>query len=89
MLIKVRLNSGKTILLDSNEDDAVEILKVKIEKEEGIPRWKQKLRFGGRELKDGHFLEDYNIKNNSVLNLLVEIERDIFSELHRPFIRLV
>jgi ubiquitin C len=89
MLIKVRLNSGKTISLDSNEDDAVEILKLKIEKEEGIPRWKQKLQFGGRELQDGHFLEDYNIKNNSVLRLLVEVERDIFSEFHRPGIGMV
>jgi len=42
---------------------------MKIEEKEGIPTEQQCLKFADRELEDGHTLNDFNIRNRSVLLL--------------------
>ena len=71
MQIFVKTPSGKTIVLEVEPDDSVENVRMKIEEKEGIPTEQQCLKFADRELEDGHTLNDFNIRNRSVLLLSV------------------
>ena len=68
--IFVELETGKSITLEVNTLDNIKIVKAKIYGKEGIPLHKQKeLRVSGMLLKDERTLGDYNIVEDSTLNL--------------------
>ena len=69
MQIFVKTPSGKTIVLEVEPGDSIENVRMKIEEKEGIPTEQQCLKFADRELEDGHTLNDFNIRNRSVLLL--------------------
>ena len=69
----VRSLSGKTLSLGVRGDDSTEQLKSVIYEREGIPPDKQRLRSGGRLLRDGKSLKDHRIHKGSTLDLSLGI----------------
>jgi ubiquitin C len=62
---------GKHSTYDVSPTDRIEAIRAKIQEKEGIPVEKQRLVFGGKDLEDGETLEDYAIKKDSTVHLLL------------------
>ena len=71
MQIFVNTLTGKTITLDVEVDDTIESVKTRISDKEGIPTYQMNLVHDVLVLKDGNTLSDYNIQNDSKLDLIV------------------
>ena len=72
MEIFVRTLTGKTITLEVEPSDTIEDVKIIIQYKEGIPIDQQMLMSGRESLKASHTLSDYNIQEESTLDLLVK-----------------
>lgn len=69
MKIFVKTLSDKTIEVQVDPSDTIEIVKVKIHEQEGISPCDQRLLLDGRDLADLRTLSDYGIKHNTTLQL--------------------
>ncbi|KAA6397807.1 MAG: putative Polyubiquitin [Streblomastix strix] len=80
MHISVRTQQGWLIELYVKATDSVDSLKEKIFDKEGIPPSQQKLTLLGVQLENKKILQEYNIKNEAILNLsqLMKDEIQIF-----------
>ncbi len=73
MQIFIRTLSGKTILLDVDMEDEIDVIKQKIQDREGILRSQQRLIFAGKQLENFRTLSDYNIHHNCTLQLVLRM----------------
>jgi hypothetical protein len=73
MQLSVRTLAGKTITVDVESDESVTSLKAKIQAKEGIPPEEQRIIFGGKQLDPEKTLADYDIDEESTLNLVLRL----------------
>ena len=72
MLIYIKTLSEKKITIDVQPSNTIIDIKEKIKEKENIHPARQKLLFQGTELVDNKTLVDYNIKNESILQLIIK-----------------
>ena len=71
--ILVKTLTGKIIHIDTDEGEIIGIVKLKIRDKEGIPVDQQRMIYGGCQVIEHRQLRDYNIKNGSMLHLVLRL----------------
>lgn len=64
---------GKTITINSDPSETIELVKYRIQSKEGISVNQQRLLFAGRSLESGRTLLDYNIQKESTIHMTLRL----------------
>uniref|UniRef100_A0A914HCZ4 Ubiquitin-like domain-containing protein n=1 Tax=Globodera rostochiensis TaxID=31243 RepID=A0A914HCZ4_GLORO len=67
--IFVRTLTGKTITLEVEAGETVDMVKEMLEAAAGYPSWDQRLIYSGKQLESGRTLADYNVQKEATLHL--------------------
>ena len=73
MEIYIKTLTGKTFSIFCSPEDTVGDIKATVENKEGIPPDMQRLIFAGYQLEADRYLKDYEIKQTSVLHLILRL----------------
>ncbi len=73
MQIYIKHLNGKTMTLDVESSDSIEVVKQKIYKKYNIPSDQQRLVFKNRELNDNEKLSETKIENNSIIYITLKL----------------
>lgn len=73
MQLFVKAVNGRTFSVIVTLGDTVDSVKKQIETKEGTLVENQRLLFGGKQLEDGHTLEEYNVWSEATLHLVYRL----------------
>lgn len=73
MIVYIKTLTGKTLMINVDQNESIEGLKEKIQEKEGIPPDQQRIIFAGQELSDEKHFEDYSIKKEATLHLVIRL----------------
>jgi len=79
MQISIKTLTGKTIYLNVKKNESIKKIKSQIQNKEGIPFDKQRLIFSGKQLEDEKTLNNYDVRKESVLHLLLRLQGKLFN----------
>ena len=74
MPLRVKTLSGKTMTVEVEPDESIEMLKERIRAQEGTPPEQQRIIFGGKQLDNTKSISDYNIDKDSTLHLVLRLK---------------
>jgi len=74
MQIFVKKLTGKIETFNVNQSDTVKDIKEKIQEKDGVSMNKQRLIFAGKQLEDHRTMEQYNIKKESTVHLMLRLD---------------
>jgi hypothetical protein len=66
--------NGKTSVIECNSDDKIENIRLRVAEKENVAPENQRLIFSGRQLEDGHCLNEYGVQNNNTVFLVMRMK---------------
>ena len=73
MQLFVKTLTGKTITLEVEYSDTIEVVKAKIQDKEGIPPDQQRLIDDGKTLEDEHTVFDYKLWQTASIHMVLKL----------------